>query len=325
MWIRSIERAYKLDCLFHSLPWNQDTILGYAGEMLVGLLYILVFWMIDFQIVILFIAICYHQFTFYEMFVNFVVHLKQSKKTYRKTNAILKIVKFHKDIKRYELHTMKWHVLCVRENFISFLNIQNILNYQWTPSINYFRFFYYSSDAYSFYFGGTIICITLGVACSVLIVEMVIKKNPSKNLGQIVKFGRVTTKIAWLKNPKFLARKFKTSNFVIGPIEKQMFFFQKIRNRDDDAFFIACGTISNIGIAYLQCLLGKMITERFARMPNHLFEHTNWYRLPNKLQKYFLLMIANTQKPLFFDGLGMFIVNLETFTTVRRKAARDES
>lgn len=128
-----------------------------------------------------------------------------------------------------------------------------------------------------------------------------------------------------LKSPKFLARKFKTSNFVIGPIEKQMFFFQKIRNRDDDAFFIACGTISNIGIAYLQCLLGKMITERFARMPNHLFEHTNWYRLPNKLQKYFLLMIANTQKPLFFDGLGMFIVNLETFTTVRRKAARDES
>lgn len=100
MWIRSIERAYKLNCLFHSLPWNQDTILGYAGEMLVGLLYILVFWMIDFQILILFIAICYHQFTFYEMFVNFVVHLKQSKKTYRKTNAILKIVKFHKDIKR---------------------------------------------------------------------------------------------------------------------------------------------------------------------------------------------------------------------------------
>lgn len=36
-------------------------------------------------------------------------------------------------------------------------------------------------------------------------------------------------------------------------------------------------------------------------------------------------MIANTQKPLFFDGLGMFIVNLETFTTVRRKTARFKS
>lgn len=99
----NVIESLRTDCSFHSLPWNQDTLLGYAGEMLVGLLYVLIFWMIGCQMLILFIAICYYQFTFYEMFVHFVDHLKQSKKIDRKANAILKIVKFHRDIKRYDV------------------------------------------------------------------------------------------------------------------------------------------------------------------------------------------------------------------------------
>lgn len=78
---------------------------------------------------------------------------------------------------------------------------------------------------------------------------------------------------------------------------------------------IGCSTLTTIAMVHLQCLLGKMVTEQFAQMPNHLF-HLKWYTLPNELQKYFILMLANTQQPVFFDGFGMFVLNLETFSTV---------
>lgn len=65
----------------------------------------------------------------------------------------------------------------------------------------------------------------------------------------------------------------------------------------------------------MQCLLGKMATERFAQMPNHLF-HLKWYALPIKMRKYFILMLANTQQPLLFDGFGMYVLNLDSFTSV---------
>lgn len=38
--------------------------------------------------------------------------------------------------------------------------------------------------------------------------------------------------------------------------------------------------------------------------------------LPGEFQKYFIDMIRSAQKPLYYDGFGLVIVNLETFAKV---------
>lgn len=67
---------------------------------------------------------------------------------------------------------------------------------------------------------------------------------------------------------------------------------------------------------FLYCFFGKITTDRYAKMADHLFE-INWYKLPIKLQKYLILMIANMQRPLYFDGFGICKLDLGMFQTVR--------
>lgn len=50
-------------------------------------------------------------------------------------------------------------------------------------------------------------------------------------------------------------------------------------------------------------------------MSDVLFE-ANWPNLSVGLQRHVLLMISNTQKPLYYDGFGIVILNLQTFTSV---------
>lgn len=42
----------------------------------------------------------------------------------------------------------------------------------------------------------------------------------------------------------------------------------------------------------------------------------NWVNLPPSLQKYSILIIARSQEPINFAGLGMIYCNLETFGRV---------
>lgn len=58
-----------------------------------------------------------------------------------------------------------------------------------------------------------------------------------------------------------------------------------------------------------------MATESFAKMSDSLYD-SDWHKLPIGLQKYFILMIANTQKPIYYHGFGVTILNLETFCQV---------
>lgn len=66
---------------------------------------------------------------------------------------------------------------------------------------------------------------------------------------------------------------------------------------------------------FLYCFFGKLAIDSFARMADSLFE-ANWQDLPINLQKYFILMIANSQKPIYYHGFGVAILNLETFCKV---------
>lgn len=66
---------------------------------------------------------------------------------------------------------------------------------------------------------------------------------------------------------------------------------------------------------YLICLGGDVVSRNFIMYADCLFE-TDWYKMANPLQKYFIIMIAETQKPLYFDGYSIININLEAFSKV---------
>lgn len=73
--------------------------------------------------------------------------------------------------------------------------------------------------------------------------------------------------------------------------------------------------ISNL---FVYCYFGKLATESHMKMSDCLYE-SNWLDLSPKLQKYFIIMIANTQRPIFYHGSGIAVMNLETFTRVNKR------
>lgn len=58
-----------------------------------------------------------------------------------------------------------------------------------------------------------------------------------------------------------------------------------------------------------------MTTESYEKMAERVLE-SNWYRLNLNLQKDFIVIIANMQRPLCYHGYGVITLNLETFGKV---------
>lgn len=58
-----------------------------------------------------------------------------------------------------------------------------------------------------------------------------------------------------------------------------------------------------------------MATDSFGMMANCLYDY-NWYELPVDLQKYFVLMIGNANKSVYYTGSGIAALNMETCTKV---------
>lgn len=91
-------------------------------------------------------------------------------------------------------------------------------------------------------------------------------------------------------------------------------YFQQLKRFDFSVgLLVSCGLV---GVANLFCYYGKLATQSFEGMSDTLFE-SNWPELSVKLQRYFILMVANTQKPVYYHGFGVAVLNLETFTNVR--------
>lgn len=67
---------------------------------------------------------------------------------------------------------------------------------------------------------------------------------------------------------------------------------------------------------YFYCYGGDVATRNFAQYADSLF-NVDWYKTPNHLQKFFILMIAETQRPLRFEGYRIIDINLNAFTNVR--------
>lgn len=71
--------------------------------------------------------------------------------------------------------------------------------------------------------------------------------------------------------------------------------------------------VSNL---FSYCYYGKIAMESFSKMPDCFYE-CNWQELPVNLQKYFILMIENMQKPIYYHGFGVFVFDLENFSSVK--------
>lgn len=67
---------------------------------------------------------------------------------------------------------------------------------------------------------------------------------------------------------------------------------------------------------FIYCFFGKMTTENFAKMPDYIYFELKWDRLPGKLRTYIPLMIQNMQKPVFYHGFDVVVMDLNTFLQV---------
>lgn len=63
---------------------------------------------------------------------------------------------------------------------------------------------------------------------------------------------------------------------------------------------------------YLYCFAGAIFTSNCQMFADILFD-SNWFEIPNHLQKYFIVMIAQTQRPMYLEGYGLIRLSMETF------------
>lgn len=95
-----------------------------------------------------------------------------------------------------------------------------------------------------------------------------------------------------------------------------MLFVQAIRNPSVfilTSFNVLFASSSNL---YLYCFGGMVVTDNALKYADIIFD-SDWRRIPNDLQKYYIIMIGETQRPIYLDGYGIIRVSLEAFSKVR--------
>lgn len=63
------------------------------------------------------------------------------------------------------------------------------------------------------------------------------------------------------------------------------------------------------------CYFGKQSTESYVQMGNCAYDIA-WYNLPIELEKFLILFIENAQEPLYYRGLNVVTLDLQTFSMV---------
>lgn len=84
---------------------------------------------------------------------------------------------------------------------------------------------------------------------------------------------------------------------------------------DFDAILILFSIVGGLLKTFWLFLFGRLTTERFGQMADCLFE-SNWPKLPINLQKNIRIIIQNAQRPLYYHGLQIVTLNLESFVKV---------
>lgn len=79
--------------------------------------------------------------------------------------------------------------------------------------------------------------------------------------------------------------------------------------------FLVQAVMLSGSIMFVYCYYGEMATESFENIADALYE-SNWQNLSIQLQKYYILMIGNAQRPLYYHGFHVSILSLNTFAKV---------
>lgn len=66
---------------------------------------------------------------------------------------------------------------------------------------------------------------------------------------------------------------------------------------------------------FVYCYLGKIATDNYGAFADCVYG-CQWPILPVKLQRFIKLMIGNAQRRLYYDGFGVVVLDLGTFTSV---------
>lgn len=93
------------------------------------------------------------------------------------------------------------------------------------------------------------------------------------------------------------------------------FFVQLYNNFIRNVITLAYCVISALSYFWLNCYCGEFITNIFLKYADCLYK-SQWYSLPVPLEKYWTIVMPNMQRTVFYDGLGMVRLNLNTFANV---------
>lgn len=94
----------------------------------------------------------------------------------------------------------------------------------------------------------------------------------------------------------------------------KLFFFQSEFYLIVFVFDMLC-VICALMWCSLFCYFANMASDRLSSIGNASYL-ANWYNYPMGWQKFIILIIARSQKPIYFDGLGFINCNLEVFGKV---------
>lgn len=79
--------------------------------------------------------------------------------------------------------------------------------------------------------------------------------------------------------------------------------------------FLVQAVMLSGSIMFVYCYYGEMATGSFENISDALYE-SDWQNLSLQLQKYYILMIGNAQRPLYYHGFHVSILSLNTFAKV---------
>lgn len=112
----------------------------------------------------------------------------------------------------------------------------------------------------------------------------------------------------------------RNSFFAIVRLLRFMFFFsfvQTLENIDIAFFYSVLCMFVGLAWTFLLCFFATSAAESLTSIGNIAF-NSNWYRYPSRIQRHSVLLIARSQKPIYFSGFKMVRCTLESFAKVSR-------
>lgn len=92
--------------------------------------------------------------------------------------------------------------------------------------------------------------------------------------------------------------------------------FQQLKHIDFHIVLVFGAFCDCMITLFVYCYFGRIATDSFLSMSDIVYE-SNWLNLCVDLQKDIVVVIGNMNRPLYYHGFGIAILNLETYAKVR--------